>query len=247
MISGGYEDDEDHGDNVIYTGHGGNDPGTGKQTKDQHWTRGNLALRRSQTEGLPVRVARGHKVDSSFAPELGYRYDGLYRVDDSWREEGQSGFQVCRFRLVRDDAISAPWEPPPPKEIVSPPRTTTTVQRVVRSSAVVREVKQLHDYRCQICEVKLLGPTGPYAEGAHIKPLGRPHDGPDVRENILCLCPTCHVLFDLGAIAIDSQLLVIDQFGNSLEDRNLRTVDGHKVGPEFLDYHRRTHEVDQGS
>jgi hypothetical protein len=29
VVSGGYEDDEDHGDTIIYTGHGGNDPQTG--------------------------------------------------------------------------------------------------------------------------------------------------------------------------------------------------------------------------
>jgi len=248
VISGGYEDDEDYGDFVIYTGHGGNNPNTSKQSKDQHWTRGNLALRRSQTVGLPIRVTRGHNLKSSFAPEQGYRYDGLYYVDDSWREEGKSGFQVCRFRLVRDDATSVSWQTPSPGDTSqAAPRATTTVQRVVRSTAIVRDVKKLHDYRCQICEVKLLGPTGPYAEGGHIKPLGRPHDGPDIAENVLCLCPTCHVRFDLGAIAIDSQLVVIDYFGDSLTGRRLRTVDGHKIRPEFLDYRRRIYAMDSGA
>jgi len=31
VVSGGYEDEVDRGDEVIYTGHGGNDPRTGKQ------------------------------------------------------------------------------------------------------------------------------------------------------------------------------------------------------------------------
>lgn len=26
VVSGGYEDDEDYGDVIVYTGHGGNDP-----------------------------------------------------------------------------------------------------------------------------------------------------------------------------------------------------------------------------
>ena len=30
VLSGGYEDDADHGDVIIYTGHGGNDPETKK-------------------------------------------------------------------------------------------------------------------------------------------------------------------------------------------------------------------------
>jgi hypothetical protein len=34
VLSGGYEDDFDDGDEIIYTGAGGNDPNTGKQIKD---------------------------------------------------------------------------------------------------------------------------------------------------------------------------------------------------------------------
>ncbi len=30
VLSGGYEDDEDHGDVIVYTGYGGRDPATGK-------------------------------------------------------------------------------------------------------------------------------------------------------------------------------------------------------------------------
>ena len=35
VVSGGYDDDEDHGDVIIYTGAGGNDPATKRQVKDQ--------------------------------------------------------------------------------------------------------------------------------------------------------------------------------------------------------------------
>ncbi|MGB5855281.1 MAG: YDG/SRA domain-containing protein [Oceanisphaera sp.] len=34
VLSGGYEDDEDNGDEIIYTGAGGNDPNTGRQNRD---------------------------------------------------------------------------------------------------------------------------------------------------------------------------------------------------------------------
>ncbi|MGY2075623.1 HNH endonuclease [Blastococcus sp. SYSU DS0828] len=36
-------------------------------------------------------------------------------------------------------------------------------------------------------------------------PLGRPHDGPTVVENVLCLYPNHHVLFDKGAIFIEGE------------------------------------------
>ena len=34
VVSGGYEDDQDLGDTIVYTGHGGNDPNTGTQVAD---------------------------------------------------------------------------------------------------------------------------------------------------------------------------------------------------------------------
>src|SRR4051812_44718106 len=55
VLSGGYEDDRDYGDLVIYTGEGGRDANSGKQVADQTLTGGNLALARSADHGLPVR------------------------------------------------------------------------------------------------------------------------------------------------------------------------------------------------
>ena len=101
VLSGAYEDDEDYGDEIIYTGRGGRSSKTGKQTSDQALNHQNLALAKSRTLGLPVRVTRGPDPDSLHAPETGYRYDGLYRITDQWRERGRSGYYVWRFRLER--------------------------------------------------------------------------------------------------------------------------------------------------
>jgi putative restriction endonuclease len=103
VISGGYEDDRDEGAVVIYTGHGGNDPATGKQIADQELHRGNAGLAKNCDESLPVRVIRGAKLRSPYSPKYGYRYDGLYYVEKYWQEKGRSGYQVWRFRLVRED------------------------------------------------------------------------------------------------------------------------------------------------
>ena len=99
VIAGGYEDTQDFGDVVLYTGHGGRDPETGQQRVDQTLTRGNLALAYNKLHGLPVRLIRGARHPSPYAPEAGYRYDGLYMVEDYWREVGKSGFYIWRFRL----------------------------------------------------------------------------------------------------------------------------------------------------
>ena len=101
VLAGGYEDTEDFGDEILYTGHGGRDPETGYQVAHQTLTHGNVALACNKSSGLPVRVIRGARQRSSYAPEAGYRYDGLYRVADYWREVGTAGFYIWRFRLVK--------------------------------------------------------------------------------------------------------------------------------------------------
>ena len=78
VLNGGYVDDEDYGDAVVYTGHGGQDGGR-KQVRDQELTdSGNWALKISYEEQLPVRVIRGPKGAPQWSPATGYRYDGLY-------------------------------------------------------------------------------------------------------------------------------------------------------------------------
>src|SRR4051812_7525090 len=94
VVSGGYEDDEDFGDYIVYTGQGGNDQTTHKQIADQELDRGNLALARSCLEGLPVRVVRGAVTGSPYAPPSGFRYDGIYFVESYWEEQGRSGYRI---------------------------------------------------------------------------------------------------------------------------------------------------------
>ncbi|GBN86480.1 E3 ubiquitin-protein ligase UHRF1 [Araneus ventricosus] len=119
-LSGGYEDDVDLGDSFIYTGEGGRDLRgtktnpknlrTAPQSKDQLLEKGNLALARNVESGLPVRVLRGYKLRSNYAPEEGYRYDGLYKVVKYYMTTGLSGFKVYKFHLERiKEQAPAPW------------------------------------------------------------------------------------------------------------------------------------------
>ena len=232
VLSGGYEDDEDRGDQVIYIGHGGRDPNTGRQIRDQEFARGNKALAKSKIDGLPIRVTRGSDLHSPYAPRSGYRYDGLYAVDDAWQETGRSGFKVWRYRLRKiDDRALPPRQPEAPVEVQPPSRVPTTIQLIVRDTQKAREVKQLYEFGCQVCGMRLDTPAGPYAEAAHIRPLGAPHNGPDVKENIICLCPNHHVLFDSGAITFADDFAVL-----GLERGKLRLR--HELGAEYVRYHR---------
>ncbi|GAB3746784.1 YDG/SRA domain-containing protein [Spirosoma pomorum] len=233
VLSGGYEDDEDLGDEIIYTGHGGRSTETGVQVADQQLVSQNLALALNCQRGLPVRVIRGCQHQSPYSPSEGYRYDGLYRVDSYWRERGRSGFLVWRFRLIKLVTINVTnrvEEAAPDYGTVK--RVETITQRIVRNAELAIQVKEIYGYHCQVCRTQVTTSAGLYAEAAHIQPLGRPHDGPDTLANLLCLCPNHHVMFDFGGFGIDNDLALIGLAGKLF----VRT--SHRVDPQFLQYHR---------
>ena len=238
VLSGGYTDDADLGATILYTGAGGRDRASGHQTEDQALNGWNRALVTSLRLGLPVRVAR-RVWDAVGAPTAAYRYDGLYRVATYWRETGRDGFRVWRFRLdaLPGESAAPAGAAPDTAGVAEPapgaaPRTLVTVSRVVRDTAVTREVKRLHGFRCQACGARLETPTGPYAEAAHIVPLGAPHHGSDRLDNVLCLCPNHHATFDLYAWAVGElgELIGLDGV--------LRAAPGHTPSPDSLRAHR---------
>jgi len=235
VLSGGYEDDTDDGEVLIYTGQGGRDQITGQQIHDQPFSRGNQALALSKQNGLPVRVIRGSKHDSEYSPPSGYSYDGLYTVEEVWHDVGRSGFKIWRFRLVKiPDRITIGQEVrEEPAEYTVPRRQEVRVSRIVRNSVRARWIKALYDHRCQICGARLECPAGPYSEAAHIRPLGTPHDGPDTEDNILCLCPNHHVLFDNGAISIADDLSL-----NGDDSDGLTVHRNHQINLDHVAYHR---------
>ena len=53
----------------------------------------------------------------------------------------------------------------------------------------------------------------------HIKPLGTPHNGSDNKNNMICVCPNCHIQLDLGAISLNRELLNI--ISHDINDDNL--------------------------
>ncbi|KAG6550655.1 hypothetical protein Mapa_007752 [Marchantia paleacea] len=106
IASGGYEDDHDEGETLIYTGQGGNNyRGDRRQGTDQELVRGNLALKNCCDLGLAVRVIRGSEVKktgSSSSPSGKiYYYDGLYDVKECYQEKGSAGYRVWKYKLVR--------------------------------------------------------------------------------------------------------------------------------------------------
>ena len=234
-------DDEDFGEVIVYTGQGGNDPTSGRQVADQSLERGNMGLAISSDQGFPVRVARGAGGDAAFSPASGYRYDGIFFVAEYWSEVGKSGHRVWRFRLVKDQAPEPENPPGGPAPEGNRDSRYSTVQRVVRNTAVTQWVKERYGFACQICGQRIETSSGLYAEGGHIRPRGRPHDGPDSVENVLCLCPNDHVRLDRGVLVISDDLHVIERATDRVIAR-LRLVPEHRPAARHLTYQRELWE-----
>ena len=117
-MSKGYDEDEDFGNDVYYTGSGGRDLSgnkrAAKQTSAQTLDRSNLAL--AMTCDAPVDKEKGadakdwkksrairlvrtdkmhlRKGHGEFAPKLGCRYDGIYKLVKYWPEVSKHSGQV---------------------------------------------------------------------------------------------------------------------------------------------------------
>lgn len=242
VLNGGYVDDEDSGDEIIYTGHGGNSPITKRQIEDQSWdASGNKGLLISEMHGLPVRITRGAGHKSVFSPIKGYKYGGLYHITEHYYEQGKDGFGICRFKLKKNSSIPTQKEYSGIELSVKASngitsRIPTTVLRIVRDTKLSRKVKQMYDYTCQICGLRIEFNGVGYAEAAHIRPLGNPHAGLDLINNLLCLCPNHHVMFDKGHFTINN-----DFSCNGISE-SLTVLDHHVLDLKNLKYHREHHK-----
>jgi len=118
------------------------------------------------------------------------------------------------FELQKPIDFSTPPQPKR-KEIIS--------TRIIRNTRKAIWVKNLHHFRCQICGETIDLIDRNYSEAHHIKPLGSPHNGPDVVENIISVCPNHHIMLDYGAIKIDVAAL--------------KKKPIHRLNSGYIDYH----------
>ncbi|MEV3985602.1 YDG/SRA domain-containing protein [Nonomuraea sp. NPDC049758] len=243
VVSGGYKDDEDYGDVIIYTGHGGRDPNTGVQVKDQSADdSGNAALIKSIMTGLPVRVVRGAGGDKEFSPPAGYSYDGIFTVADYWTKRSVDGPIVLQFRLEQiDDGTPKKAGALHLSRKLSPGHREEVAPGVYTDRLLAAELKQVYDHACQVCGTALEVPGGlRIAATVHIRGREQPHLGPDSKDNMLCLCPNHRDLFRYGAITIEDDYSIIDRTdGETIGKLVLK----HDVDRDYLRYHREHHAL----
>lgn len=105
----------------------------------------------------------------------------------------------------------------------SPTRSDVIVRRIIRDTKIVAGLKELYEFRCQLCGLTIELKDGlRYCEAHHIRPLGHPHDGPDVTSNLIIVCPNHHAMLDYASIQICLSKLV----------HNL-----HEIDSKQIDYH----------
>lgn len=150
---------------------------------------------------------------------------------------------ISSEELVHLDSVKNADRQEPAHDLATPDpdRVETTRSRVVRNTDLAHDIKQMYDHTCQICSASRCGPDEePYAEAHHIRPLGRPHNGPDEPENILVLCPNHHADFDYGCLTVNPETYrVTHAYEEAVDGTKLSIADPHQLSDDHLTYHNK--------
>lgn len=117
---------------------------------------------------------------------------------------------------------------------IKPERKLEIINRIIRDNEKVRELKQLYDYRCCLCEKRIyVADDEWHCEVHHLRPLGEPHNGPDEKGNMLVLCPAHHVQFDHGVpVWNDGNIITIGR-------HEFQMTIKHAINHEYVAYYRQ--------
>jgi len=119
-------------------------------------------------------------------------------------------------------------------------RVEYTENRLKRNVSFAEQIKDLYDNTCQVCKVFLKTPIEGVgiSEAAHIKAIGKPHNGDDTKANMLCLCPNHHAQFDRYTFYIEPETLEIvglEEYKGKFISLNKK----HKVNVDYFEYQKQ--------
>ena len=163
----------------------------------------------------------------------------LAAMDRSAVEQFIKGLDEMLCDVEPEEGRAAPIRPiRPAYSSLGPRGSGRHGGKTATGSSAVRKLKEWYQDQCQMCAAVLVlpSPRHRYSEAAHIR--AREDDGPDVVENLLCLCPNCHVLFDAGARILTDDLRVVDTVTGRFGER-IRLHRWHFIELEFVRHHRR--------
>jgi 5-methylcytosine-specific restriction protein A len=169
-----------------------------------------------------------------FETELDYRTregirtslsnDNINIIDGISSLPGYRPFSDTELALVaQQSATLLGYEAAPTTEKAL--RKKRQVDAIIRSQRLVDEIKKLYKNTCQLCGARILVRPGKYySEVHHIQPLGQQHNGPDSKDNMICVCPNHHTMLDFFAIRLDVNTL--------LENK-------HQINASYIGYHNQ--------
>ncbi|KGR73639.1 HNH endonuclease [Ureibacillus manganicus] len=159
----------------------------------------------------------------------------LFGIEENFVVEAIHHYHNETFKSELNKPVYVINSKEPEDEPVPP---TTLLEKLVRDrdKKKVHELKELYDYKCQICNEQItLIDSLKYCEVHHIRPLGNNHNGPDETYNMVVVCPNHHTLFDLGVLTIDPEdsksILHVD-VNNTLNQQEItlkHTIDEHSL------------------
>ena len=150
------------------------------------------------------------------------------------------GYMFLGFKESEAERRAAKRGTAPPAPEGETQRKNTLVQQIIRRGKNRLYLQDVYAGECQLSGVKLIMPDGSFSiDCAHIRPLGKPHDGKDEVGNMLSLSPTMHRLFDRGCVRVDPGTLAVNLLhGNDLPHRPSLLIRGdHIIRPANLAYH----------
>ncbi|UWG98008.1 HNH endonuclease [Dehalobacter sp. DCM] len=127
----------------------------------------------------------------------------------------------------------------PTKGSLEPQKKLRTFTATNRNLTIVKYLKALYQNKCQICgEAIEVSPDNFLSEVHHIRPLGE-HNGADVIENMIVLCPNHHAMFDRGSITIDLYTKTVIHFNpnNPLNNEQIKLK--HDIDRNYIEYHNQ--------
>ena len=194
---------------------------------------------------------RIHDIDKLVAAAFAEKIPELLGVSRAWlaqRIEGAADMFLRRESYALDvqeesmaerHAAARGRTMPRPRPGSAAQRRLETMARIQRRGDNRRYLRDLYAGVCQISGVVLRLANDDFSvDCAHVRPLGKPHDGPDDVRNMLSLSPTMHRLFDRGCVFIDPGNLSIRLLhGNDLPHMPQLVVKGeHHLSRDHIAY-----------
>lgn len=175
---------------------------------------------------IPKNIVLTWKWKKRYPPYNEYDWAGYSRLfAGSFLDEAQRNTLFSILEIDKSEAAT-PLASDLDSTSDTPQKILMETYRVLRDTALARQIKEIHNYICQVCGIApiQLSNGNYYAEAHHLMPLGK-HRGPDIVENIICVCPNCHVKVDYGVI--------------SLQIDRLQTHKTHIIDNKFVEYHNK--------